>query len=113
MLTPHPDQLALPFPLDTDALTAYVTAFCALKDEEARLREELKVLRENYKNLLPLRGLHAALKIEHTARAVEAHPTEAMPRPHVEALRAWVQQYLDHRAREVDQLIDEATGEIL
>ena len=113
MLTPDPDQLALPFPLDTEALTAYVTAYFAIKDEEDRLRKEAKVLRENYKNLLPLRGLHAALKIEHTARTVAAHPTEGMPRPHVEALRAWVQHYLEQRAREVDQLIDEATGEIL
>lgn len=113
MLDPHPDQLALPFPIDTLALTNYVTAYCSIEEEQARLREEAKDLRENYKDRLPLRGLHAALKIEGTLLKVEAHPTEGMPRPHVEALRTWVQQILERRAREVEALIVEATGEIL
>jgi hypothetical protein len=30
MLTPQPDQLPLPFALDTEALTAFVTAFLAI-----------------------------------------------------------------------------------
>jgi hypothetical protein len=107
------DQLSLPFPIDEAALTAFVTTYMALEDEQERLREALATLKKQYEALLPLRGLLAALKVERTLRKVEAHPTEDMSRPHVEALRAWVQAYLEQRAREVEELIDEATGEIL
>jgi hypothetical protein len=106
-------QLPFPFPLDTAALAAFTEAWCAFEDEATRLREAMTALKDEYQYQLPLRGLLAALKIERTARKVEAHPTEGMARPHVEALRAWVQQYLDERAREVQAVIDEATGEIL
>jgi hypothetical protein len=112
MLTPDDPQQSFPFPLDHAALHAFAEAYCTLEDEARRLREAMTVLKEDYKNKLPLRAFLAALKIEETARKVEAHPTEGMARPHVEALRAWVQQYLDERAREVARLIEEATGEI-
>lgn len=114
MLDPHPDQLPLlPVSLDPEALTEFLTALLSIQEEQDRLREVLTALKEQYKLRLPIRGILAAVKIERTAQKVETHPTEGMPRAHVEALRAWVQQFLAQRAAEVQALIDEATGETL
>ena len=101
-------QLELPFALDTDALHDFLIRWNALEDEEARLRDEKRLLKEEYADVLPLRGVLTAVKRVRAQRALESHPKEPMARPHLAYLEGLVEQHLDAVAAQVAALEEDA-----
>lgn len=103
-------QLDFPFPLDAAALSVFLTAWCALEDEEDRLKAEKCLLKEQYADAFPMRGVLTALKVARATLKLEAHPKEGMARHHLAGLVALVERHLDGRQGEVDALLQEAMG---
>lgn len=91
---PETDQLSL-FIVDEAKLTAFLTQFIALEEAEDTVREQKRLLREGYADVLPLRGVLTAVKIVRAKRKLEAHAKEPMCREHQTALEAKVEAYLD------------------
>ena len=90
-------QLDFPFPLDAAALTAFLTSWCTLKDEEDRLKAEKCLLKEQYADAFPMRGVLTALKVARATLQLEAHPKEGMARRHLAGLVALGERHLDGR----------------
>jgi hypothetical protein len=65
------------------------------QDEQARLREELRLLKVDYADRLPLRALTVALKVVRSRRALEAHPKEPLALEHQLFLETLVAEHLD------------------
>ena len=103
-------QLNFPFVLDTAQLTAFLTRWHTLEDEEVRLREEKRLLKEEYADDFPMRGVLTAIKRVRAARALAAHPKEPMAREHLTALETLVEVHLDHLDAERQALTEEAAG---
>ena len=102
------NQIDLPFPLDPTTFTTFLTRWIALEDEEIRLREEKRLLKEEYADELPLRGVLTAIKIVRAQRALEAHPKEPMALTHLAYLEALVEQHLDRVATVLEAMQVEA-----
>lgn len=88
------DQLPL-FIIDEAKLPAFLTSWCAIEETEDTLREQKRILREDYADHLPLRGVLVAVKVTRATRKLEAHATEPMPREHQSVLEATVEAYLE------------------
>jgi hypothetical protein len=88
------DQLDFPFPLDPQDLQTFLSQWLAIEREEDRLREEKRLLRAEYKDQLPLRGLTTAIKVVRARQKLEQHPKEPMTLAHQGHLEAQVEAYL-------------------
>jgi hypothetical protein len=87
-------QLAFPFALDLTKLSEFLTRWCAIEDEEERLREDKRLLKEDYAEAFPMRGVLTAIKIVRATAKLEAHPKDGMRRVHLAHLEALVEQHL-------------------
>jgi hypothetical protein len=87
-------QLALPFYLDEVKLKAFLTRWLAIEDEEERLREDKRLLKEDYADAFPMRGVLTAVKVIRAQEKLIHHPKEPMQRRHLAALEGLVQCHL-------------------
>lgn len=108
---PETDQLPL-FTIDELKLTAFLTSWCALEEAEDTLREQKRLLREDYADHLPLRGVLTAVQVVRAKRKLEGHPKAPMPRAHQTALEAKVEAYLDVLAA-ADELVAVGQGRFM
>lgn len=107
------EQLDFPFPLDKKKLTAFLTQWCAIENEEDRLREEKRLLKEEYVDDFPMRGLLVAVKIVRARVKLETHAKEPMQRVHLEYLEALVDQHLRGVQAALDAMtVTLTTGEV-
>lgn len=60
------EQQSLPFHCDTQKLNEYLLRATTIEDEQERLREETRLLREAYADHFPMKAVQAALKIART-----------------------------------------------
>jgi hypothetical protein len=97
------EQLDFPFFLDEEQLIAFLTQWCALEDEEDRLREAKRILKEMHQDHFPMRATLVAIKRVRAQRKLEQHPKEPMSRTHQGYLEARVEKYfmLEDLAREL------------
>ena len=98
------DQLALPFPLDQAKLTEFLSRWCAIEDEEDRLREDKRLLKEDFAADFPMRGVLTAVKIVRARHKLEAHAKEPMALRHLAYLEALVEQHLLGTRQSIDAL---------
>ena len=99
------EQLALPFSLDRTKLSEFLTRWLAIEDEEDRLREDKRQLKEDYAPAFPMRGVLTAVKRIRAMQKLEAHPTEGMKREHLSVLEYLIERHLlDMRQELVDIL---------
>ena len=103
-------QLAWPFILDEQKLRTFLTRYESFEEEEDRLREEKRLLKEDFSQAIPMRAVLAALKIVRTRRKLAAHPKEPMPPQHLALLEAFVEQHLVQRQVEMQALLQEAVA---
>jgi hypothetical protein len=98
------EQLDFPFFLDEKHFTAFLTQWIAIEQEEERLRNEKRQLKELHQDHFPLRGTLVAIKRVRAQRKLEEHPTEPMKREHLTYLEKLVETYLDMQdlTREVE-----------
>ena len=88
------EQLYFPFDFDKTDLDAYLTRALTIENEQERLREDLRLLKEEYAAKLPLRGLQAAVKVLRTRRKLAEHPKEPMTYAEQDALQAVVESHI-------------------
>jgi len=88
------EQLDFPFDFDPTALETYLTRALTIENEQERLREDLRLLKEEYAAKLPLRGLQAAVKVLRTRRKLAEHPKEPMTYAEQDALQAVVELHM-------------------
>jgi hypothetical protein len=88
------DQMELPFAVDEASLSVFLSRWCEIEDQEDALREQKRVLREDYKDTLPLRGVLTAVKIVRARRKLDAHPKEPMPPAHLAILEELLEDRL-------------------
>jgi hypothetical protein len=103
-----PDQLPLPFPLNPTHLADYLTRASAISREQDRLREELRLLRDEYADDLPLRALSTALKVVEARRKLAEHHTEPLAYAHQDTLQGMVEAHLarlDAETRAVPDMV--------
>ena len=89
------EQMNLPFFLDEAKLQEFLTRYVAIEDEFDRLREEQRLLKKQYNDDVPMRGLLAAVKIVRTTRKLETHPKEPLARVHLAYLARLVEEHLE------------------
>lgn len=121
------EQMAFPFPLNQAKLTEFLARWCAIEDEEDRLREVKRLLKEDFSTDFPMRGVLTAVKIVRARRKLAEHPTEGMRPEHLASLEALVEQCLigtrqalDAMQAEIDErlaageraAVDMTTGEV-
>lgn len=87
-------QLNLPFALDEQELNLFLTQWVAIENEEDRLREEKRLLKEQYADHFPMRAVLTAVKVVRAKRKLEEHPKEPMRRVHQTVLENLVEQKL-------------------
>ncbi len=87
------EQLDFPFPMNQEKLTEFLGKWLALEEEQDRLREETRLLKESFSDDLPMRGLVAAIKIVRTTHKLEQHP-KGMARKHLAYLAALVEKHM-------------------
>ena len=104
------EQLTLPFYLDQAILTAFLAQWCAIEDEENRLRDAKRVLKEDYADVLPMRGLLTAVKVVRARFKLENHPKEPMSLVHQGILEHAVEMHLSGMQAALDQLTQDAEG---
>ena len=109
-------QLTLPFALDQAKLSEFLTRWIAIEEEQDRLREEARLLKEEYAEDFPMRGVLTAVKRVRALQKLEAHPKEPMKREHLSVLEGMVEEHLLGMRQALDDLgraIDEklAKGE--
>lgn len=103
------EQMAFPFYCDEAALGRFLTSWLTLETEEERLREEKRVLKEQYQEDFPMRAVLAAIKIVRTREGLAAHPKEPLPREHLESLCDLVERHYHRLAEEIAAVAQEAT----
>jgi len=91
---PPVEQLALPFPLDQAKLRVFLTQWCAIDDEQHRLRAEAVELKQAFQDSLPIRAVLTAVKIVRARRELETHPTGPMCRAWLAHYETMVEQHL-------------------
>lgn len=89
------DQLDFPFFLDEAKLSEFLTRLSAIEDEQDRLRDEIRLLKDDYQDDFPLRAVMTAWKVVRARRKLEAHPKEPMRREHQGQLEALVERQLE------------------
>ena len=87
-------QLDFPFPLDPPTLAAFLGRVLAIEDEQDRLREELRLLKEEYTENLPIRALLTAIKVVRARDKLEHHPKEPLALVHQGFLEHAVESFL-------------------
>ena len=105
-----PEQLALAFPVDQEALTAFLGQHITLEEEIDRLKAELVLCKEQYEDLLPMRAVLVAVKVTRARRKLERHAKEPLSLPHQAYLESLVTAHLDAQEAALDALTQEAQG---
>ena len=104
------EQIDLPFPLDQAKLSEFLTCWIAIEEEQDRLREEARLLKEKYMDDFPMRAMLVAVKRVRALHKLENHPKEGMKREHLATLEALVERHLLGMRAEVDMTTGEMTG---
>ena len=102
------EQYVFDWYLDTQQLSTFLSRWCALEDDEDRIREEKRALKEEYKDEFPMRATLAAIKVVRTRRKLAEHRKEPMPYKDQDYLQTLVEEHLaqHHEARaERDRLL--------
>jgi len=94
------DQLAMPFYCDEEAAGRFLTQWYAIEQEEARLREEKRLLKAQFQDDFPMRAFLTAFKVVRARRLLDAHPKDPMPLAHQGHIEAMVERHLDTLERE-------------
>ena len=103
-------QMAFPFPLDQAKLSEFLTFWIAIEEEQDRLLEEARLLKEKYMEDFPMRAILVAVKRVRALHKLENHPKEGMKREHLVRLEALVELHLVGMRAEVDMTTGEVTG---
>ena len=101
------EQLALPFTLDKQKLGEFLTRWIAIEEEQDRLREEARLLKEEYVDDFPMRAMLVAVKRVRALIKLENHPKEAMKREHLSVLEGLVEQHLLKMQTNIDTLVQD------
>ena len=101
------EQLDFPFALDQAKLSEFLTRWIAVEEEQDRLREEARLLKEEYADDFPMRAMLVAVKRVRAVHKLENHPKEAMRREHLSALEGLVEQHLLKMQTNVDDLVQD------
>lgn len=83
------------FALDTDTLKSFLSQYAAIEDQEDTLREEKRLLVEEFKAQLPMRGIRTAVKVLRARKKLAEHPKEPMSYAAQDDIEAQVQTYLE------------------
>lgn len=73
------EQLVMDLELDMPALTQLLKEWKALEEAEDALREQKRMLQEQYTERLPMRAVLTAMKIVRRRDKLAMHPKEPMP----------------------------------
>lgn len=98
------EQLTLPFPLDQGKLTTFLTQWCTIEYEEDRLRDVKRLLKEDYANAFPMRGILTAVKVVRARFKLAQHAKEPMPLEHQAILEQVVARHLTGMQAALDRL---------
>ena len=101
------EQLGLPFALDQGKLSEFLTRWLAIEEEQDRLREEARLLKEEYVDDFPMRGILTAIKRVRALIKLENHPKEAMKREHLSVLEGLVEQHILNMQTNIDTLVQD------
>ena len=88
------DQLDFPFFCDEDKLATFLTRYVAIEDEQDRLREEIRLLKEEFADEFPMRAALTALKVIRARLKLEGHKKEPMSAEHQSQLEGFVAAHL-------------------
>ena len=88
------DQMGFPFYCDEAKLAEFLTRWIAIEQEQDRLREDARLLKEEYKDDFPQRAILTAVKVARARRKLADHPKDPMPYAHQSALEALVEAHL-------------------
>ena len=105
-------QLDLPFALDKGKLAEFLTRWIAIEEEQDRLREEARLLKEDYADAFPMRAMLVAVKRVRAVHKLENHPKEAMKREYLSVLEGLVEQHLLSMQTNVDDLVQSVDGRV-
>jgi len=104
------EQLDFPFFLDTDKLSEFLTRWLTIEDEEDRLREEKRLLKEAYTDDFPMRGILTAVKVIRARKKLAEHPRDGIKYVHQGVLEALVEMHLRSLQEETRQVPDMTGG---
>jgi uncharacterized protein (UPF0335 family) len=102
------EQTAFPFYCNETKLAEFLTRWFVLEEEEDRLRDDKRVLKEAYQDAFPMRAIMAAVKIVRTRTTLAQHATEPMALADQNLLETLVATHLDRLAEETAALQAEA-----
>ena len=103
------EQLDFPFLLDQDKLSEFLTRWLTIEDEEDRLREDKRLLKEAYADDFPMRGILTAVKVIRARTKLAEHPRDGIKHAHQRVLEALVETHLRSLKEETRQ-VPEMTG---
>jgi hypothetical protein len=101
------EQLDFPYPLDQKRLTVFLAQWVAIEDQLDRLREELRLLKGDYGDAFPMRGVLTAIKIVRARQKLADHAKEPMRPAHLAYLEALVEDHLLQAPAEVAEVVVE------
>lgn len=88
-------QLEMPLTIDQKNLEEFLAKWCTFEDEEERLREEKRILKERYADYLPMRAVLTAVKVVRAERKLAAHPQDPMPPWQLVTLKTLVERWME------------------
>lgn len=103
-------QLDMSFPIDADILKTFLVQYAAIHDEQDRLREELRLLTEEFKDQLPMRAIRTAEKIIRARRKLAEHAKEPMSYALQGAIEAQVGAALIALEAEKQRMVPDMVG---
>lgn len=75
-------------------MTEFLEKVLALETEKDRIAEELRLLKEDYAEEFPMRGVLTAIKVVRARAKLAEHPKEPMPLTHLNYLETLVKQHM-------------------
>lgn len=107
-MTQPMEQLEFPFYCNQVALAAFLTQRTTIEDEQDRLREELRLLKETYLGEFPLRAVLTALKVTRAHRKLAEHAKEPMSYMHQALLEAFIETHMT--TLDLERQVPDMTG---
>ena len=89
------NQLDFPFPFDAEDLHTFLARMSAIEDEFDWLREEQRLLADEYADALPLRAVRTALKVVRARHKLAAHAKEPLALEHQTMVEERVTHYVN------------------
>lgn len=97
------------FARDTQAkMEQFLSSWVSIEEEQDRLREQQRLLREEYADYFSIRALTTAVKVVRAKRKLADHPKEPVPLLYQVRYEDLVTQWLTHLEEERETLTADA-----